>query len=70
MDRHKGRYPLSGILTQGPGHHPSENTTQDGFGPSGFHAYPSILAIDGYSTEDGVLSQQREVGSSRATKSA
>jgi hypothetical protein len=29
------------------------NITQDGFGPSGFHAYPSTLAIDGYSGDYG-----------------
>jgi hypothetical protein len=29
------------------------NVTQDGFGPSGFHAYPSILRIDGYSGDYG-----------------
>jgi hypothetical protein len=29
------------------------NVTQDGFGPSGFHAYPSTLAIDGYSGDYG-----------------
>lgn len=29
------------------------NITQDGFGPSGFHAYPSTLDIDGYSGDYG-----------------
>ncbi len=29
------------------------NITQEGFGPSGFHAYPSTLAIDGYSGDYG-----------------
>jgi len=29
------------------------NVTQDGFGPSGFHAYPSTLRIDGYSGDYG-----------------
>lgn len=29
------------------------NITQDGFGPSGFHAYPSTLRIDGYSGDYG-----------------
>ncbi len=29
------------------------NITQDGFGPSAFHAYPSTLAIDGYSGDYG-----------------
>jgi len=29
------------------------NVTQDGFGPSGFHAYPSALHIDGYSGDYG-----------------
>ncbi len=29
------------------------NVTRDGFGPSGFHAYPSTLAIDGYSGDYG-----------------
>ncbi len=29
------------------------NITQDGFGPSGFHAYPSALRIDGYSGDYG-----------------
>jgi hypothetical protein len=29
------------------------NVTQDGFGPSGFHAWPSSLAIDGYSGDYG-----------------
>jgi hypothetical protein len=29
------------------------NITQEGFGPSGFHAYPSTLEIDGYSGDYG-----------------
>lgn len=29
------------------------NITQEGFGPSGFHAYPSTLRIDGYSGDYG-----------------
>ncbi|MGD2071791.1 MAG: DUF5695 domain-containing protein, partial [Gemmatimonadota bacterium] len=29
------------------------NVTEDGFGPSGFHAYPSTLRIDGYSGDYG-----------------
>ncbi len=29
------------------------NITQDGFGPAGFHAYPSTLEIDGYSGDYG-----------------
>jgi hypothetical protein len=29
------------------------NVTPEGFGPSGFHAYPSTLAIDGYSGDYG-----------------
>jgi hypothetical protein len=29
------------------------NVTEDGFGPSGFHAYPSALKIDGYSGDYG-----------------
>jgi hypothetical protein len=29
------------------------NITREGFGPSGFHAYPSALAIDGYSGDYG-----------------
>ncbi len=29
------------------------NITTEGFGPSGFHAYPSTLAIDGYSGDYG-----------------
>ena len=29
------------------------NITQDGFGPCGFHAYPSTLEIDGYSGDFG-----------------
>jgi hypothetical protein len=29
------------------------NVTQEGFGPSGFHAYPSTLRIDGYSGDYG-----------------
>lgn len=29
------------------------NITRDGFGPSGFHAYPSTLDIDGYSGDYG-----------------
>ena len=29
------------------------NVTRDGFGPSAFHAYPSILRIDGYSGDYG-----------------
>jgi hypothetical protein len=29
------------------------NITEDGFGPSGFHAYPSTLEIDGYSGDYG-----------------
>jgi len=29
------------------------NITQEGFGPGGFHAYPSTLAIDGYSGDYG-----------------
>lgn len=29
------------------------NITQDGFGPSGFHAFPSTLRIDGYSGDYG-----------------
>jgi len=29
------------------------NVTQEGFGPSGFHAYPSTLKIDGYSGDYG-----------------
>ncbi len=29
------------------------NITEDGFGPSGFHAYPSTLRIDGYSGDYG-----------------
>ena len=29
------------------------NVTQDGFGPSAFHAYPSTLRIDGYSGDYG-----------------
>jgi hypothetical protein len=29
------------------------NITQDGFGPAGFHAYPSTLDIDGYSGDYG-----------------
>jgi hypothetical protein len=29
------------------------NVTQEGFGPSGFHAYPSTLEIDGYSGDYG-----------------
>ena len=29
------------------------NVTQDGFGPSGFHSYPSTLEIDGYSGDYG-----------------
>jgi hypothetical protein len=29
------------------------NITEDGFGPSGFHAYPSTLRIDGYSGDFG-----------------
>jgi hypothetical protein len=29
------------------------NVTEEGFGPSGFHAYPSTLAIDGYSGDYG-----------------
>ena len=29
------------------------NITQEGFGPSGFHAYPSTLRIDGYSGDFG-----------------
>jgi hypothetical protein len=29
------------------------NVTREGFGPSAFHAYPSTLAIDGYSGDYG-----------------
>ncbi|MGD8867077.1 MAG: DUF5695 domain-containing protein, partial [Gemmatimonadales bacterium] len=29
------------------------NITQEGFGPSGFHAFPSTLAVDGYSGDYG-----------------
>jgi Family of unknown function (DUF5695) len=29
------------------------NVTEEGFGPSGFHAFPSTLAIDGYSGDYG-----------------
>ena len=31
------------------------NITQEGFGPSGFHAYPSTLRIDGYSASHADL---------------